>query len=101
MSSNCTINELETKKTELQKTTTEFNSTLAEFQETNDNDNLNPEIKQEIAMLMNDLSTPPPNIANRYHPNENEIPHYPSQIEPSSRTLIFDTKDLFPTKAQT
>jgi hypothetical protein len=27
--------------------------------------------------------------------NENETSHYHSQIEPSSRTLIFDTKDLF------
>ena len=36
-----------------------------------------------------------------YHPNEDETPHYPSQIESTSRTFIFDTKDLLPTKAQT
>jgi hypothetical protein len=36
-----------------------------------------------------------------YPPNENEIPYYSPQVEPSSRTLIFETKDLFPTKAQT
>ena len=35
------------------------------------------------------------------HKNENEILHYSPLVEPSSRTLIFDTKDLFSTKAQT
>ena len=30
-----------------------------------------------------------------YHQNENETFHYPSQVEPSSRTLIFDTKNCF------
>ena len=30
-----------------------------------------------------------------HHPNEYETLRYPSQVEPSSRTLIFDTKDLF------
>ena len=36
------------------------------------------EMEQEIVMLMNDLSTPPPNIANSYHQNENETFRYPS-----------------------
>ena len=96
------INELEAGKAELQKATTESNQHIEEFQETNtDNDNLNLEMEQEIAMLMNDLSRPPRSIANSYHLNENETFHYPSQVEPSSRTLVFDTKDLLPTKAQT
>lgn len=30
-----------------------------------------------------------------YHHNENEKHHYPIQIGPSSRTLIFDTTNLF------
>ena len=54
------INELDAKKTELQETTTDSNQHVAEFQETN----ANLEMEQEIVMLMNDLSTPPPNIAN-------------------------------------
>ena len=88
------INELEAKKIELQETT-DSNQHVGEFQETN----AGLEMEQEIIMLMNDLSTPPPNIANSYHQNENEIFHYPSQVEPSSRTFIFD--NLCPTKAQT
>jgi hypothetical protein len=91
------IIELEAKKTELQETTTDSNRHFTEFQETN----ADLEMEQEIVMLMNDLSTPPPNIAISYHQNENEMPHYPSQVESISRTLICDTKDLLPTKAQT
>ena len=76
-----TINELEGKVTKLQMA---------------DNDNANPEIKQEDVILMNDvITTPPPSMAVNYHPDENEMLHYPLQAEPSSRTLIFDTKDLF------
>ena len=91
------INELEAKKTELQETTAYSNQHVTEFQETN----ADLEMEQEIVMLMNDLSTPPPNIAISYHQNEDEMPHYPSQVESTSRTLICDTKDLLPTKAQT
>ena len=61
------VDELEAKRTELQKTTTESNQPLAEFQE------INAEMEQEIAMLMNKLSTPPPNIANSSHKDENEM----------------------------
>ena len=53
------INELEAKKTELQETTTDSNQHVAEFQETN----ADLEMEQEIVMLMNDILTPPPNIA--------------------------------------
>ena len=72
------INELDAKKTELQETTTDSNQHVAEFQETN----ADLEMEQEIVMLMNDLSTPPPNLAISYHQNEDEMPHYPSQVEP-------------------
>jgi hypothetical protein len=50
---------------------------------------------------MNDVIISPSNIASNYFPSENEMHRYHSQVELSSRTLIFDTKDLFPTKAQT
>ena len=85
------INELDAKKTELQETTTDSNQVVAEFQETN----ADLEMEQEMDMLMNDLSTPSPNIANSYHQNEDETPHYPYQVESTSRTLICDSKDFF------
>lgn len=68
-----------------------------------DNDNANPEIKQEDVILMNDvITTPPSSMAVNYHPDEfSSSTNYPLQAESSSRTLIFDTKDFFPAKAQT
>lgn len=53
------VNELEAKESELKKSTTESNQHLAEFQETS----ADQEMEQEVVKLMNDLSTPPPNIA--------------------------------------
>jgi hypothetical protein len=41
---------------------------------------------------MIDELTQQPNMAINYHQNKNEIN---AQVEPSSWTLIFDTKDLF------
>ena len=84
------VDELETKRTELEKTATESNQDVGEFHETGSDQ----EMEQEISMLMNELSTPPPNIANSYHENKTEISHYHSQVESSPRTLILDTKDL-------
>lgn len=66
------IDELKVKRAELQKATTESNQQPAEFQETN----ADLEMEQEIAMLMNKLSTPPPNIANSNHKDENEMLQY-------------------------
>ena len=57
------INELEAKKTKLHETTTDSNQHVAEFHETN----ADLEMEQEVVMLMNDLSTPPPNIAISCH----------------------------------
>ena len=51
---------------------------------------------------MNDVFIPPPNMVIDLHLNEYETLHNPNYVEPSShRTLIFDIKDLLPTKAQT
>jgi predicted transcriptional regulator len=95
------IGELDNKKDELQKTTTELQQHL-EIQENNACcDNLNLQIKQEEVIFTYDVFIPPSNMVIDYHPNENETLHYPPQVDSSSRTIIFDTKDLFPTKAQT
>ena len=68
-----------------------------------DQDNLDLEIKQEKeAVYMNDVFIPPPNMVIDLHLNEYETLYNPNYVEPSShRTLIFDTKDLPPTIAQT
>ena len=89
------IDQLEAKKTELEKTTTELQHS-AEVHENNVyNDNLNLEIKQEDVIFTNDIFIPPSNMVIDYHSNEDEMHHYHSQVETSSRRLIFDTKDLF------
>jgi hypothetical protein len=47
---------------------------------------------------MINVLTQQPNMAIDYHPTENNNLHHPPQCESSSsRSLIFDTKDLFPT----
>ena len=81
---------MEAKKIESQETTTDSNQYVAEFQETN----ADLEMEQEIVMLMNDLSTPPPNLAISYHQNEDEMPHYPSQVESTSRIQVKWTLEL-------
>jgi uncharacterized protein YerC len=87
------VDKLEAKEIELQKTTIELQQHLAELQENNTyHDDLNPEVKQEDIISTNDELIPSLN----YHKNENETLLYPNQVEPSSRALIFDTKDLFP-----
>ena len=62
------INELEAKEIELQKATIDLQQHLAEFNEYNGNKDVNLKVQQE------DVT---------------------SQVESSSRTIIFDTKDLF------
>jgi hypothetical protein len=92
-----TTSELEAKKTELQKSLSQ-----SEFQGDNTmSTNLNLKARLEEIISTNDVSIQRSNIANN-HQNENDEVHlYSPQVEPSSRKLIFDTKDLFPTKAQT
>ena len=84
------INELEAKKAELQKTTTQLQQHLVELRESYTcRNNLNTEAKQETIIPTNDVFIPSPNMVIDYHQNEIEIN---AQVEPSSRTLIFDTK---------
>src|ERR671918_765854 len=87
--------ELQLSISELERKETRLNESLSEFQE---NDDFHPEVKEEEVTSMIDVLTHQPNMAINYHQNKNEIN---AQVEPSSRTLIFGTKDLFSKKAQT
>jgi predicted transcriptional regulator len=89
-----TIDELEVKKAELQKP--KLNESLPEFHENTGNKDANLEVQQEDVISINDVLIPQSNVSINYNQNqkENETSHYPSQVEPPSRTLIFDTKDL-------
>jgi hypothetical protein len=76
----CNIEELEAKKTKL-------NKSLSEFEENDmDKENFNTE---EVASMINKLTQRP-----------NMTVDHPT-LQGESRTIIFDTKYLFPTKAQT
>src|SRR5919106_6411841 len=88
------VNDLEIKEAKLQKTTTELQQHLAELQENNTyNDNLNLEVKQQNIISTDDILMPQPeNTINHSNENGKVFPHH-SRVEPSSRTLIFDTKD--------
>ena len=87
------ISELEAKKAELQNTI--LTESISEFQGKAYNTNVNLEVEQKEVIPINDVFTSSSNRIIGSHPNENKILHYPFQVEPSSRTLIFDTKDLF------
>ena len=84
--------ELQLSISELERKETRLNESLSEFQE---NDDIDLEVKEEEVISMLNVLTQQPNMAIDYRPNENETLYYPSQVEPSSRTLVFDTKDLF------
>jgi chromosome segregation ATPase len=85
--------ELQLSISELKRKETRLNESLSEFQE---NDDFNLEVKEEEVILMLNVLTQQPNMAIDHPPTENNTLHYPPQVEPSSsRTLIFDTKDLF------
>jgi len=89
-----TIDELEAKKAELQNPM--LNEPLLEFHDNNGNKDVSLEVQQEDDVIsINDVLIPQPNVSINYNQNENETCNYPPQVEPSSRTLIFDTKDLF------
>jgi hypothetical protein len=81
------VNELEAKEDELQK---RFKESLSQLQE---NDDVNLEVKEEEVISMINVLTQQPNMAIDYHPTENDRHRYPG--ESSSRTIIFDTKDLY------
>ena len=73
-----------------------LNEPLLEFHEYNGNKDANLEVQQEDHVIsIDDVLIPQPNMSVNYNQNENETSHYPSQVESSSRTLIFDTKDLY------
>ncbi|MGH9982602.1 MAG: hypothetical protein ACRD8W_01440 [Nitrososphaeraceae archaeon] len=85
--------ELQLSISELERKETRLNESLSEFQE---NDDFNLEVKEEEVISMLTVLTQQPNMAIDHPPTENNTLHYPPQVEPSSsRTLIFDTKDLF------
>ena len=85
--------ELRLNISELERKETRLNESLSEFQDNNtDNDCLAPEVEQENIISTNDVFIPPPNMVINSHQNENEM-H--TRVEPSSRALVFDTKDLF------
>jgi predicted transcriptional regulator len=85
------INKLEAKESELQKTISRLEQHISVLENNVNTTNLNPEVNQGDVIPMNDELIP----SLICHKNENEIPYYSPQVEPSSRTLIFDTKDLF------
>jgi hypothetical protein len=82
-----TINELEFKKTELQKSISQ-----SEFHD-NDTDNTNVILKARLEEIIStsDVSIQRSNI----HNDNNEMPHSSHIVESSSRKLIYDTRDLF------
>ncbi|HZD36843.1 MAG TPA: hypothetical protein VE130_16680 [Nitrososphaeraceae archaeon] len=83
------------KEAELQKTISSLQQHIAEVQENKVyNDNLNFEIKQEEIIFSNDVFIPQSNMAINYHQNEDENKMH-TQAEPSPRTLIFDSRDIF------
>jgi uncharacterized protein YlxW (UPF0749 family) len=87
------INKLEAREKELQKTTTEFQQHVSRLTENNAyNTHLNQEVKQEGIISTNDVSIPPLNAAVKS--NQNEKLGYHTQTE-SSYGKIFDTKDFF------
>jgi predicted transcriptional regulator len=85
--------ELQLSISELERKETRLNESLSEFQE---NADFNLEVKEEEVNSMINVLTQQPNMAIDYHPTENNNLHHPPQFESSSsRTIIFDTKDLF------
>jgi hypothetical protein len=91
-----TISELEAKQTELQKTLAGLKQQVSEFQDINaDNTDLNRDVKLEDIVPTNDASIQRSNMANNHQNENNELYIFHPKVEPSSRTLIFDTKDFF------
>jgi predicted transcriptional regulator len=81
--------ELQRNIDELKARKTELNKSLSEFEES-DMDKENFNLEEEVTSMINVLTQ---------HPNMTTV-DYPT-LQGESKTIIFDTKDLFPTKAQT
>ncbi|MGH9976288.1 MAG: hypothetical protein ACRD8Z_10700 [Nitrososphaeraceae archaeon] len=90
-----TISELEAKQIELQKTLAGLKQQISDFQDISaDNTNLGSEVKLH-GISTKDALIQSPNTATNCHQIEHEIHHFHPKVEPSSRKLIFDTKDWF------
>lgn len=88
------IDARENKKAELQKTIAELEQHL----ELHENDTYRDNSSLEGNIIStNALFVPSSNkVIDYYHDqNQNETLHQPSQVEQLSRTLVFDTKDLY------
>jgi Bacterial regulatory proteins, luxR family len=91
-----TISELESKQAELQKTLDGLKQEVSEFQDNNAGDTSpNSEVELNGISTSDSVVQPPPNPATNYHQIEQEIDYFHPKVEPSSRKLIFDTKDFF------
>ena len=86
------INELETKKAELQK---KYDELIARLRDNKGDDTgLHSGIKQDEGTTINDVMIPSADASFSCLKCENAT-FQDSQVEPSSKTLIFDTKDMF------
>ena len=56
---------------------------------------MNLKAKLEEIISTSDVAMQRSNISTNFHQNESELHHYPPQVKPSSRKIIFNTKDLF------
>ena len=85
------IDELEAKKTELQKTIRKLEQHSSVLENNVNTTHLNPEVKQEDIIPANDELISSQNC----YKNENEMPNYHFQSESSYRKVILDTRNLF------
>ena len=80
---------------ELERKEARLNESLSEWDNNTDNNRLASKVEQEEVNFMNDVIISPPTMVLDHLQNDNCIFPCPSRVEPSSRKLIFDTKDLF------
>ena len=85
------LDELEAKKTELQKTIRKLEQHSSVLENNVNTTHLNPEVKQEDIIPANDELISSQNC----YKNENEMPNYHFQSESSYRKVILDTRNLF------
>ena len=89
--------EINSTKAELNSLKAEINNSARIYQDFCDRNLILKNREDELQTSVNELEAKQTELqAPRFdHESENGILPRPSQIEPSSRTLIFDTKDLF------
>jgi hypothetical protein len=94
------VNELEGKEIELKENISGLEQHLLEIPQDKVNDiDSDRGMRLDEDIHKNDTSVLLSNTVTDYHSKEDDVRDYSSQS--SSRRVIFDTKDLFPTKAQT